>query len=302
MAPGVRHGAQRGGAGLGRLGIIAGGGDLPRRLVETCRADGRDFFLIALDGQADAALAADVPAAWFRVGAAGAILERLRAEGVRDIVLAGRVRRPSLAEMRPDWFAAKFMARIGAKALGDDGLLRAVVSTLEEEGFHVLGVQEIVEGLLTPEGVLGRHAPDAVALADIAHGGRVAELLGRADVGQSVVVQQGLVLGVEAIEGTDALIRRCAALRREGAGPVLIKCAKPQQDRRLDLPTVGPTTVAEAVAAGFSGIAVQAGATLLLGRDAAIAAADAAGLFMVGMMGHGDGGVAVGNTKGDMGE
>lgn len=275
---------QTGRQDLGRLGIIAGGGDLPVRLIETCRAGGRDFFVVALEGQADPGLTHDVPSAWFRIGAAGAILDRLRQEGVRDIILAGRVRRPSLAEMRPDWFTAKFMARIGARALGDDGLLRAVVATLEEEGFRIQGVQDLVTDLLAPAGVLGRHAPDAAARLDIEHGVRVAKALGHLDVGQAVVVQQGLVLGVEAIEGTDALIRRCAGLARSGAGPVLVKCAKPQQDRRLDMPTIGPTTVSEAVTAGFRGIAMEAGGTLLLGREAVIAAADAAGLFLDGMV------------------
>lgn len=277
-------GHQTGRQDMGRLGIIAGGGDLPARLIDTCRAGGRDFFVVALEGQADPSLTRDAPSAWFRIGAAGAILDCLRREGVRDIILAGRVRRPSLAEMRPDWFTARFMARIGARALGDDGLLRAVVATLEEEGFRIQGVQDLVSDLLAPAGVLGRHVPDAAARLDIEQGVRVAKALGHLDVGQAVVVQQGLVLGVEAIEGTDALIRRCAGLARAGAGPILVKCAKPQQDRRLDMPTIGPATVTEAVAAGFQGIAMEAGGTLLLGREAVIAAADAAGLFLDGMV------------------
>ena len=267
-----------------KLGILAGGGDLPARLVETCRAAGRPVFVIALEGQADPGLAASgAPLAWVRLGAAGAILDRLRAEGVAEIVMAGRVRRPSLSELRPDWFAARFFARIGARALGDDGLLRAVVATLEEEGFRVLGVQDVLADLLTPAGPLGRHAPDPQAEADIALGVQAARALGALDVGQAVVVQQGLVLGLEAIEGTDALVERCAALRREGPGPVLVKMRKPQQDLRLDLPAIGPVTVERAAAAGFRGIAAEAGGTLLLGRKAAVAAADAAGLFLLGV-------------------
>ncbi|MDE1147734.1 MAG: UDP-2,3-diacylglucosamine diphosphatase LpxI [Azospirillaceae bacterium] len=266
-----------------KLGILAGGGDLPGRLIETCRAVGRPLFVVTLDGQG-AAVPVDIPQAGFRIGAAGAILDRLRAEGVGEIVLAGRVRRPSLAEMRPDWFAAKFFARIGAKALGDDGLLRALVTTLEEEGFHVVAVQDLVQGLLSPAGPLGALAPDAAAEADIAHGAAVARTLGLLDVGQSVVVQQGLVLGVEAIEGTDALIERCGTLRRDGPGPILVKVRKPQQDIRLDLPTIGVTTVERAAAHGFRGIAVEAGGTLTLGRDQVAKAADAAGLFVTGIV------------------
>ncbi len=268
----------------GRLGIIAGGGDLPRQLVATCRRAGRPYFVVALEGQgADAWLSADMPHGTYRMGAAGAVLERLRAEGVTEIVMAGGVRRPSLSDLRPDWYAARFFARLGLKALGDDGLLRAVAALLEEEGFRVVAVQSLIDDLLMPAGVLTRAAPDAQGLADIAHGMDVARTLGAVDVGQSVVVQAGLVLGVEAIEGTDALIARCAALKRQGQGPVLVKRAKPGQDRRLDLPTIGPDTVAACIAAGFAGIAPEAGGTLLVGRETALAAADADGLWIVGV-------------------
>jgi len=267
-----------------KLGILAGGGELPIRLIETCRQAGREFFLIGLEGQAErGSIPEDIPQAWFRMGAAGAILDRLAAEGVRQIVMAGRVRRPSLAELRPDWKAAQFFARLGAKAMGDDGLLRGVVGVLEEEGFQVVGVQDLVNDLLTPKGQIGRVPPDDAAQADIELGVRVALALGAVDVGQAVVVQQGLVLGVEAIEGTDALIARCAGLKRTGPGPILVKMRKPQQDVRLDLPTIGPDTVAAVVRAGFRGIAAEAGGTLSLGREGMAAAADDAGIFLVGV-------------------
>jgi len=269
----------------GRLGIIAGGGDLPRQVAETCRQGGHSCFVIALEGQgAEAWLTPAIPHAVFRMGAAGAMLERLRAEGVTEIILAGGVRRPSLTDLRPDWYAARFFARLGLKVLGDDGLLRAVAGLLEEEGFRVVGIQSLIADLLMPAGVLTQAKPDAPALADIAHGLTVAHALGAVDVGQAVVVQGGLVLGVEAIEGTDALITRCGALRREGPGPVLVKRAKPGQDRRLDLPTIGPDTVAACIAAGFAGIAAEAGAALIVGRDDALQAADAAGLFVTGVL------------------
>jgi DUF1009 family protein len=271
-------------AGAPKLGLIAGGGELPVRLVETCRAAGRDLFVVALEGHADAGLAAaGAPLCWHRLGAVGAILDALRDAGVAEVVLAGRVRRPSLAELRPDWRGARLLAQVGARALGDDGLLRAVVGALEAEGLRAVGVQEIVADLLTPPGPLGRLAPDALAESDIARGVEVAQGLGRLDVGQAVVVQEGIILGVEAAEGTDALIVRCASLKREGPGPVLVKVRKPQQDVRLDLPAIGTDTVAAAAAAGLRGLAVEAGGTLTLGRDRVAAAADAAGLFVAGI-------------------
>jgi DUF1009 family protein len=185
--------------------------------------------------------------------------------------------------LRPDWRAARFFAKIGWRALGDDGLLRAVIKELESEGFRVIGADSILAAALAPRGPLGALVPDAQAEADIAHGIGVARALGSLDIGQAVVVQQGIVLGVEASEGTDALIARCATLRRAGPGGVLVKIAKPGQERRADLPTIGLHTVTAAAAAGLSGIAVEAGATFVLDRPALAAAADHAGLFVVGI-------------------
>jgi hypothetical protein len=268
----------------GTLGIVAGSGGLPRRLIETCRAAGRPFFVLALEGEADPAMLAEVPHAWCRIGAAATGLDLLRANGVDALVLAGGVKRPSVAALRPDWRAAKFFARIGLRALGDDGLLSAVIKELEREGFAVIGAERLLDsGAVMPEGRVGTLGPDPVARADIEHGLRVARAIGGLDIGQSVVVQQGMVLGVEAIEGTDALLRRCGALRREGPGGVLVKIEKPGQERRVDRPVIGPQTVAGAAAAGLRGIAAEAGAVLILDREAVAKAADAAGIFVVGI-------------------
>ena len=266
-----------------RLGILAGAGELPLKLIEACRTASRPVFVLAFEGMADPAAVAGVPHAWVRIGAAGEGMRLLRENGVEELVLAGAVERPSLAALRPDWRAAKLFARIGLKALGDDGLLRAVIGELESEGFHVVSVDSILADALAPAGPLGTLRPDAEAEADITLGVKAALALGALDIGQAVVVQQGLVLGVEAIEGTDALIARCGPLRRAGRGGVLVKCAKPGQERRADLPTIGPGTVAAAAAAGLAGIAVSAGSTVLIDRAAIAAAADRAGVFVVGV-------------------
>jgi len=268
----------------GPLGIIAGNGALPRRLVENCRIAGRPVFVLALEGEAEQETVADVPHAWCRLGAAAKGLDLLRANSVTDLVLAGGVRRPSLSALLPDWRAAKFFARVGYRALGDDGLLSAIVKELEREGFRVLGADDVLGAEdLMPMGPLGRHVPDADAKADIEHGLRVAWALGGLDIGQAVIVQQGFVLGVEAAEGTDELVRRCAALRRDGPGGVLVKIAKPGQERRADRPTIGPQTVALAAASGLQGIAAEARMTLVLDRAELLRAADGAGLFVVGI-------------------
>jgi len=268
-----------------RLGIVAGGGTLPRQLVECCRAAGRDFFVLALEGAAEPATVEGVPHAWCRLGAASTGLAVLREHHVTELVLAGGIRRPSLAALRPDWRAAKLFARVGYRALGDDGLLSAVVKELEQEGFRVLGADQLLDRALAPQGPLGRLRPDSQSQADIERGLRVARTLGALDVGQAAVVQQGLVLGVEAIEGTDELLRRCAALRREGPGGVLVKVEKPGQEPRTDRPTIGLRTILLAAEAGLRGIAVGANATIVLDRDEVIRAADRVGLFLVGIDG-----------------
>ena len=272
------------GAG-GTLGILAGGGELPLRVARAAQTAGRPVFAVVISGWGDPAQWAGLPHAVERLGAAGRILSRLRAANVRQLVLTGRARRPSVAALRPDPVGVRVVARIGAGFfLGDDGLLRAVARVLEEEGFEVVSPQSVLAGLLPSSGLLGRTAPpDEATRADIRRGIAVCRALGGADVGQAVVVQQGLVLGVEAIEGTDALLARCGTLRREGRGGVLVKLAKPGQDRRLDLPAVGPDTVRNAAGAGLAGIAFEAGATVLLDRERTVAAADAAGLFLLAL-------------------
>ena len=210
-------------------------------------------------------------------------LSLLRDNNVTELVLAGSVRRPSLIGLRPDWRAAKLFARIGYRAIGDDGLLSAIVAELEEEGFRVIGPDQLLTHALVGAGPLGAVRPSSQSQADIEHGLCVARALGALDIGQAVIIQQGLVLGVEAIEGTDELIRRCAPLRREGPGGVLVKIEKPDQERRADRPTIGPRTVTLAAQARLLGIAVAAGATIVLDREEVIRAADAAGLFVVGV-------------------
>jgi UDP-2,3-diacylglucosamine hydrolase len=262
---------------------VAGNGGLPLRLIESCRAAGRDVFVLAIEGEAEPEIVRGVPHAWCRVGAAATGLALLRENRVTELVLAGGIRRPSLLSLRPDRRAAKLFARIGYRALGDNGLLSAVVAELEHEGFRVIGADQLLGPEIAHEGPLGAVRPNEQSKADIEHGLRIAQTLGALDIGQAVIVQQGLVLGVEAIEGTDELLRRCAALRREGLGGVLIKIEKPDQERRADQPTIGPRTVELAAETGLLGIAVEANATIILDRHEVIRAADRAGLFVIGV-------------------
>jgi len=268
----------------GTLGILAGGGPLPGRVAAAARAVGRPVFVVALEGYAEPAVVAAYPHAVARLGAAGHILSLLRGHGCRDLVLVGPVRRPSILDLRPDADGARLLARVGRAAFsGDDGLLAAVVRVLGEEGFHVVGAHEVLTDALGARGLLGTVAADAQALADVARGAAVVRALGAVDVGQGCVVQQGIVLCVEAIEGTDAMLARAATLARPGPGGVLVKLVKPGQDRRADLPTIGPATMRAAAAAGLRGVAFEAGGTILTDREATREAANQAGLFLLGI-------------------
>lgn len=240
-------------------------------------------MVLAFEGQTDPATVRGVPHSWTRFGTVITALQQLRGEGVEEIVMAGPVTRPSFISLMPDAATAKVAARIMKSAAGDDSLLSALIGELEDMGFRVSGVNSILGGLMARPGQYGAHAPDAQARSDLERGLEVARAIGGMDVGQAVVVQQGMVLGIEGVEGTDALIRRCGELKREGPGGVLVKIKKPDQDWRADLPTVGVETVMAAAATGLRGIAVEAGGTLVMDEAEMVRKADDAGLFLVGI-------------------
>jgi len=266
------------------LGVLAGGGALPAAVAAAARAQGRAVFLLAFEGQTDPEALVGFPHAWLRLGQMAEAFSHLRAAGVEEVCMIGPMRRPSFAELRPDRRAAQALARIGWRAFGDDGLLSAVVREIEAEGFRVIGAEDVLGGLLAPAGPIGRRRPSPQDDIDIARGVEVLRVLGAADIGQAVIVEHGVVLGVEAIEGTDGLIARCAGLRREAGGGVVVKIAKPGQERRVGLPTIGTRTVAAAAAAGFAGIAIEARRALVVDAAAVARAADASGVFVVGIV------------------
>ncbi len=268
---------------LKKLGIIAGKGDLPRSIINTCNHQGRPYFVVAIEDAAEPETVENVPHIWVRIGAIGKALNALRDEGCEELVMAGRVQRPRLTSLRPDLKATKLLTRLGSNLLtGDDELLSSIVTFLEEEGFTVVGADQIVQELLTPEGLIGSIYPDKKAQSDIEFGAKIARSIGALDIGQSVIVQNNYVLGVEAAEGTDELIRRCIAYKQEDKGGVLVKVKKPNQEGRVDLPTIGVTTVESVAAAGFAGIAVEAGGSLILNKRELARKADQLGIFVIG--------------------
>lgn len=270
--------------GQRKLGIIAGGGVIPQMLINYCRENQRPYFVLAIEGNADRALFNnEIPHQWIRIGQAGTGFKRFCEESVEDVIMIGTIRRPTLADLMPDLRTTAFFAKIGLKALGDDGILRALVKEIEAEKMKVIGIHEVMPQLLVQEGCLTKVKPDKQALSDIARGTEVALCLGELDVGQSVVVQQGLVLGMEGIEGTDELIKRSGNYRRKGDGGVLVKLRKPNQDMRIDLPTIGVKTIENAYESGLRGVAVHAGNTLIVDEKEVIKLANKYKMFVIGI-------------------
>jgi len=221
-----------------------------------------------------------------RLGGAQHAIDLVKARDIADLIFVGGVHRPSMLGLRPDAKAARILGR-GLLGLGDDGLLRSIIDYLrEKEGLVVHPIHVILTDIRPEPGCLSRHSVPDDAQVDIEKGRQVLNVMARLDIGQAVVVQGGMVLGVEAAEGTDALIARCATLKRDGPGPVLVKLSKPYQTESADLPTIGPETLRRAAEAGFRGVVVEAGRSLLVDRNQTLAAAEATGLFLVAVPGQ----------------
>lgn len=265
------------------LGVIAGGGSLPGRLLHACDKKKITPFVVGLEGQTDPGIIDGHNHLWARLGQAGKIIKTLQKHEVKDLVLIGSIHRPSLAELKPDLKTAQFYAKLGMRALGDNDLLTALRKELESEGFTIHGVHEFAEDLLMPVGAVGKYEPKKEDQPGIERALEASRSLGLLDVGQSVIVQQGMILGVEAAEGTDQLIKRCKHLMRKGRGGILVKTCKPQQDKDFDLPTIGPRTIKNAADSGLVGIVAQAGSSLLVEPEEVARLADKYKIFVIGM-------------------
>lgn len=268
------------------LGIIAGGGELPLAIAESARQAGREIFVLALSG-ADEGLS-QFPHEAAGIGELGKSLSLLKKHGCEDVTFAGKVSRPEWSDLKLDARGALALPKVVAAALkGDDALMRAMLGIFEKEGFRVVGTAEAAPDLIATAGVYGRHKPDTQAQADITQAREVVRRMGELDIGQAAAVAEGLVLAVEAAEGTDAMLERLTHLPKNLRGTpqkrrgVLVKAPKPGQERRVDLPVIGVRTVELASAAGLAGIAVEAGAALLMRKSRIVEAADRLGLFVL---------------------
>ena len=274
---------------MDKLGLIAGGGALPISLAAHCHAVGRPLFVVRLKGFAGPELEA-YENAEAGVAELGKGIAALRRANCVAVCMAGKVDRPDLAALKPDLRGlAALPGAIAAARKGDDGLLTYMIREFEKEGFRVEGAHEVMSGLTLGRGPLGRIAPDSRHASDVARALEAARTIGALDIGQGAVACDGLILALEAQEGTDAMLRRVAnlpqPLRGTQAAPrgVLAKAAKPGQELRVDLPTIGPETVRRVVEAGIAGIAGATGQILVVDRDETIRLADQAGIFILGV-------------------
>ncbi len=272
------------------LAIVCGGGSFPAAVADAVARRGRQPVMFGVRGWADPRVIERYPHHWIAIGQAGRFFRLTRAERCREAVFIGTLLRPAITQIRLDWYTIRVMPRvIRFFSGGDDGLLTGLARLMEDGGLRIVGLAEVAPDILVPEGLLGRHQPSPRDRADIARALAVIAAVGPFDVGQAAVVANNHVLAVEGAEGTDNLLARIADLRAQGRVTtpngvgVLVKAPKRGQDRRFDLPAIGPRTVENAARAGLAGIAVTAGSTIIAEPEQVMATADRTGLFFAGV-------------------
>jgi UDP-2,3-diacylglucosamine hydrolase len=272
------------------LALICGGGSLPLAVAEAVTRRGRRVVLFPIRGWADQEAVEQYPHCWLALAQVGSFLRHAKREGCRDVAFIGTAVRPPLRSLRIDWEMLRLLPRVWRMYRGgDDHLLSGIARVFEEYGFRIVGAHEVAPEILMPEGRVGSVGPAPQDLADIARGLALLRATGPFDVGQAAVVAVNHVLAVEAAEGTDGMLARIAELRDRGRIPtppgtgVLVKAPKANQDRRIDLPTIGPRTVEEVARAGLAGIAIMAGEAIIAEPAAVAAAADRERVFVLGI-------------------
>ncbi len=269
-----------------KIGIIAGDGMLPVRLIEICRTQGHDYHLIRLKGARDNYLG-DYVGDDFAVAEIGKIFRSLRENNCDSVVMAGFVQRPDFSSLRPDWRGVALLPKVTkAAAKGDGALLAALVDIIEAEGFNVIGVEEVLADITPQTSLLGEVALQKADYLDIQKAVSLIKAIGPFDVGQGAVVCEGQVFAIEAAEGTDQMLERCIGIKDkigtfEKKG-VLVKIPKPDQEMRVDLPTIGVDTIEIVHRAGLAGIAIAAGKSLILDKESVIALANEKEIFLYG--------------------
>lgn len=269
---------------MNRIAIIAGSGDLPEKVFSSIRTRGGDIVFVCLKGQAKSKLETLAPSIWVTLGEVSKALNFIRRHRIDEVVMIGAVKRPSLHSLRVDAQGKKLLGKIAkGKIFGDNTLLTIVKTFFEDEGFTVRGVDELIGGLIIKKGQLTDIKLSNQDKVDIELGQNVLSSLSKYDIGQSIIIENGLVLGIEAVEGTDELIKRCSKLKKDDRSGILVKFAKIGQERKIDLPTIGLDTLYNLSEAGFRGVVFKADSTIIIDKESVIEFASAKHLILQGV-------------------
>lgn len=264
-----------------KLGLIVGAKKLPLLLAAELAKKGRSFTVLTISGVADEKAWKKYNPKSIKIGELGKAFKILKEEGVKQVIFLGKVHRPSLTEIKPDFKAAKVLFKLALnKAFGDDNLLRAVNKVFAAEGFQVVGIAGLLDELRAQPKLYTKAKPSKEQMLDIKRGFSLAKKIGALDLYQSLVIQEGIVLAIEGADGTDAMIRHAGKIRREGAGGVLVKVSKPGQSKKQDLPVIGLDTIKEVHKAGLVGIAIEAKNTLVVEEEKVVEYANKHKLFL----------------------
>ncbi|MDR1362012.1 MAG: UDP-2,3-diacylglucosamine diphosphatase LpxI [Holosporaceae bacterium] len=270
------------------LGIVCGGGDYPLLVARACLKKNINFCLLFFGEEISKVLEnlgdyKNIQSISVKIGDVAKAIDFFHKNGVRQLVLAGHLARPNFNNLSLDKKGASWLLRLGKDIFaGDDALLKKLALLLQEEGFEVVAGSDFIDDGFISAGTSTKISPDEFDIRDIEKGFEVAGTIGRMDIGQSVIVHQGLVVGIECVEGTDALIARCALLRKSSSGGILIKTSKPQQDYRMDLPVIGVSTVQQLHKHNFAGVAIGSGNCIVLHKKLVIEQLDEFGMFLYG--------------------
>jgi UDP-2,3-diacylglucosamine hydrolase len=269
-----------------KIAVIAGSGNLPKLIIETLRKSNTDFIVLAVKDNADKSILENTKHHWINIDEFSKSIKILKNHNTTKITFVGHIQRPPLLSMKLDTTTMLLLAKFGMSKLrgGSDQLHSMIAKFVEDQGFNIIPPESIMPELLAPSGVIGKKKPSKKDENDIDIGKKVLIKLGDMDIGQSVIVENGLVLGIEAAEGTDQLIKRCADLKKEKERlGVLVKMKKTTQEKRIDLPAIGINTIENAYNAGLKGIAIKAGSSLIIDIKKVITTANEYGIFLIGI-------------------
>jgi DUF1009 family protein len=265
------------------LAIIAGNGSLPKLIIEECKKKKRDFVIILVAGNSNHSEYKKYNNHVIEIGYVSKALKVLKDNKVKEIVFAGGIKKPSFSHVKVDRKGAVLLSKIVAnKIFGDNNILTTITNFFDKEGFKILGANDIINNIVVKKGSLTNKKASKADLENIKIGQEALNTMSDLDVGQSIVVQQKQIIAIEAIEGTDELIKRCSKIQFEkGSKSILVKIKKQNQNTKIDLPTIGEKTISNLVKSSFTGIAIKAGSTLIIDKDKVVALANKNNLFIV---------------------